>query len=141
MRVDAVPQSAVCGSPCMFRQLDLHSVRKDDLVFAADWHTVLSTDVGAPDGFLVWFDIFFATSRAEGVAPPDITVEQWRAGQPRPRRLYDGAGRQRNPLEAGLAAQPAALSWPPRRCPRAPPSLARFPTRSRRTVLEPCACK
>ncbi len=76
-RVQTMPESAVCGSPSMFRLLDLHTVQKADLVFTTPWRSVLSADVEILDGFLVWFDIFFATHRGEDVAPPDATAQQW----------------------------------------------------------------
>jgi protein arginine N-methyltransferase 3 len=67
VRIQAMPESSLCGSASPFRILNLHEVKADDLVFDAKWQTKLSSNIHALDAFLVWFDIFFALS-------PDATV-------------------------------------------------------------------
>ncbi|KAK0706655.1 S-adenosyl-L-methionine-dependent methyltransferase [Lasiosphaeria miniovina] len=74
-RPDVLPAAAVCDASDTarraFRVLDLHTTTVADLVFAAPWHTTLNaaTAPADVDGFLVWFDMFFAQSRH---VPPDM---------------------------------------------------------------------
>ena len=83
-RVDVLPPSSLCGTPSMFRFLDLHTVKTEDLVFSAGWSSVLAAvpdakNGDALDGFLSWFDIFFARSRADPSITPYITAQEWTA--------------------------------------------------------------
>jgi protein arginine N-methyltransferase 3 len=76
-RMTVMPADAVCGEPCAFRMLDLHTVKAEDLVFEAKWRTALSDKASeALDGFLVWFDIFFGESRQE-VVEATLTAKKW----------------------------------------------------------------
>ncbi len=51
-----------------FSQLNLHTVTKDDLNFSKRFAVTLKEDIDALDGWVIWFDIFFATSR-DGAFP------------------------------------------------------------------------
>ncbi|UNI19728.1 Type I protein arginine methyltransferase [Purpureocillium takamizusanense] len=76
-RIETMPGSSVCGTPFPFKTLDLGSVKPEELVFTADWHSDLNRPVDDIDGFLVWFDNFFATSRHEPIPPPPTTPDAW----------------------------------------------------------------
>lgn len=66
-RIDVFPSSTLCGRPSQVRHLDLHTIQPADLNFRAGWQSELTKDVGSVDGFLIWFDIFFTTSRHQNV--------------------------------------------------------------------------
>lgn len=60
-----------------FLQLSLHTVKKDDLIFAKKPFSVrLNEDIDALDGFVIWFDAFFQSARDDNV-PIDARAEQW----------------------------------------------------------------
>lgn len=67
-RVDVFPSSTLCGPPAQIAHFDLHSVAAKDLEFRTSWTSVLEKDIESLDGFLVWFDVFFTTSRPQKVA-------------------------------------------------------------------------
>jgi protein arginine N-methyltransferase 3 len=77
VRVQTMPGTSVCGEPSPFKVLDLHTVRTEDLSFTAEWKSSLTREVEGVDGFLIWFDNFFATSRAEPVPEPSTTPEEF----------------------------------------------------------------
>ncbi|GAW25198.1 putative S-adenosylmethionine-dependent methyltransferase superfamily domain-containing protein [Rosellinia necatrix] len=54
------PRDGVCGAPSAFKMLDLYTTTAADLSFAAPFASRLARDVGAVDGFLLWFDTFFS---------------------------------------------------------------------------------
>jgi hypothetical protein len=76
-RVEAMPQNSVCGEPYPFKVLDLHTVKTEDLQFTAKWSSKLTREVENVDGFLIWFDNFFTTSRSDPVPPAETTPETW----------------------------------------------------------------
>jgi len=82
VRVQTLPESAVCGTPCVFWQYDLHTVGVSDLSFTTGWRVSPKPNSGELDGFLIWFDILFATSRAETIEPSGIAAQEWAAHQP-----------------------------------------------------------
>ncbi|XXG97903.1 hypothetical protein Hte_004219 [Hypoxylon texense] len=54
----------IVGPPCAFKLLDLYTVNTPDLSFTAPFASApLARDADPLDGFLVWFDIFFAPAR------------------------------------------------------------------------------
>jgi protein arginine N-methyltransferase 3 len=76
-RMVTMPAEAVCGSASAFRMLDLHTAKVEDLVFADGWKSTLSLPEGEDlDGFLLWFDTFFAESREEKVEA-HLTAQEW----------------------------------------------------------------
>lgn len=77
VRIQTVAEGSVCGKPFPFKVLDLRSTRTEDLVFTANWESDLSRPVDSVDGFLIWFDNFFATSGDEPVPEPHTTPEAW----------------------------------------------------------------
>jgi SAM-dependent methyltransferase len=80
-RIEAMPQSSVCGEPYPFKVLDLHTVKTEDLQFTAKWSSKLTREVDNVDGFLIWFDNFFTTSRNDPVPPAETTPETWDKSQ------------------------------------------------------------
>ncbi|KAL7820516.1 protein arginine N-methyltransferase [Trichoderma aethiopicum] len=82
VRVEAVPKSALSGEPYPFKVLDLHTVKPEELSFTANWESRLSRPSEGLDGFLIWFDNFFATSRAEPVPEPFTTPEDFIKAKP-----------------------------------------------------------
>ncbi|KAH6621271.1 S-adenosyl-L-methionine-dependent methyltransferase [Chaetomium sp. MPI-SDFR-AT-0129] len=86
-RMTVMPASAVCGSAHAFRMLDLHTAKVEDLTFEDPWQTTFSgaagddgsksdADPAVLDGFLVWFDCFFAETREE-VVETQLTAKEW----------------------------------------------------------------
>lgn len=78
-RVETMPKDSVCGAPFPFKVLDLHSITPADLHFTSKWKSQLNREVDEIDGFLVWFDNFFTTSRSDPVPPAETTPENWSA--------------------------------------------------------------
>lgn len=76
-RILVMPPAAVCGKPHPFKVLDLHTVKAEELVFTASWESKITRDIDSLDGFLIWFDNFFANSRADPVPAPDVTPEEF----------------------------------------------------------------
>lgn len=68
-RVDVFPADTLCGRPAQIAHFDLHTVNAKDLEFRAAWKSQVDKPVESMDGFLVWFDVFFTTSRAQSVGP------------------------------------------------------------------------
>jgi predicted RNA methylase len=80
VRVEEVPEKSICGTPNMFRMLDLHTVKTEELVFTAPWQLKLNAGVESMDGFVVWFDIFFGRTRVEHLEPT-ATALAWKDEQ------------------------------------------------------------
>lgn len=76
-QVHHMPMSTLCSDPYPFLQLDLHSVAVKDLVFKRKWEVAFNRDVDVLDGFIIWFDSFFMTSRNVAV-PENARAEDWR---------------------------------------------------------------
>ncbi|KAK4189888.1 S-adenosyl-L-methionine-dependent methyltransferase [Podospora australis] len=77
-RIEHMPADAVAGTAQCFRMLDLHTCTKEDLVFTEKWASTISEKAENLDGFLIWFDTFFAESRKEFVEP-SLTWKEWQA--------------------------------------------------------------
>ncbi|KAL0940806.1 protein arginine methyltransferase [Colletotrichum truncatum] len=73
-RIEVMPEDVVCGSPAQIALHDLHTVKAQDLDFEAPWKSTLFKDIPSLDGFLIWFDIFFTTSRSNTI-PADLQVK------------------------------------------------------------------
>lgn len=71
-----MPSSTLCAEPFPFLQLSLHSTTVKDLVFKRKWQSSLTKDIDALDGFIIWFDSFFMTSR-NSVVPENAKAEEW----------------------------------------------------------------
>ncbi|EKD14655.1 uncharacterized protein L3040_000178 [Drepanopeziza brunnea f. sp. 'multigermtubi'] len=71
-----MPARTICADPFPFLQLSLHTTTVQDLVFKRQWHSKLSEDIDALDGFIIWFDSFFMPSREDPV-PEDARAEEW----------------------------------------------------------------
>ena len=76
VRMQHIPGASLCGQPFPVSQLRLHQTTVADLTFKAPWATKLSRDVDNVDGFLVWFDIFFARSREDN-SSENMAAAQW----------------------------------------------------------------
>ncbi|ATY67079.1 arginine methyltransferase [Cordyceps militaris] len=76
-KILTMPPSAVCGEPYPFKVLDLHTVKPEDLFFTASWESQITRDIDSLDGFLVWFDNFFANSRTDKLPAPVTTPENF----------------------------------------------------------------
>ncbi len=77
-----MPESTICAEPFPFLQLSLHTTTVKDLSFKRNWKAKLTKDIDALDGFIIWFDSFFMSSR-DTVVPEDARAEQWtRADKP-----------------------------------------------------------
>lgn len=76
-RVEAMPQSSLCGEPYPFKVLDLHTIKTEDLQFTAKWASNITREVENVDGFLIWFDNFFTTARSDPVPPAETTPDTW----------------------------------------------------------------
>ncbi|KAL6858652.1 S-adenosyl-L-methionine-dependent methyltransferase [Trichoderma novae-zelandiae] len=77
VRVEALSTKSLNGEPYPFKVLDLHTVKPEELSFTAKWESRLSQPSEGLDGFLIWFDNFFATSRDEPVPEPFTTPEDF----------------------------------------------------------------
>ncbi|EQB45593.1 hypothetical protein CGLO_15513 [Colletotrichum gloeosporioides Cg-14] len=82
-RIEVMPESCVCGSATQIAFQDLHSIKTEELDFEAPWKSTLSRDIPSLDGFLVWFDIFFTTSRKDTV-PASLHVKPGESSATRP---------------------------------------------------------
>lgn len=78
-RMLVMPEKTIAGATSMFKHLDLHTIKVEDLVFTAKWESVLSKEAESLDGFLVWFDIYFGTSRTSQIEPVDASSQAWAA--------------------------------------------------------------
>jgi type I protein arginine methyltransferase len=62
----SVKQQEIMGDGNLFRELDLHQVSVSDLSFEKPWDVAWNRD-GNLEGFVIWFDIFFATNKHEEI--------------------------------------------------------------------------
>ncbi|SPO00487.1 related to protein arginine N-methyltransferase 3 [Cephalotrichum gorgonifer] len=75
--LECMPEQAVCGQPFPLIRLDLHNVTVEELDFTAPWSTKLTRDIDNLDGFLIWFDIFFTSTRDETLPAASLTSKDW----------------------------------------------------------------
>ncbi|KAI0182145.1 S-adenosyl-L-methionine-dependent methyltransferase [Hypoxylon sp. FL1284] len=81
----------IVGPPSAFKLLDLYTVTAADLSFTAPFASgPLVRDVDALDGFLVWFDMFFAPTRDDGRHAVDVaaTADAWARADPQDRVAF-----------------------------------------------------
>ncbi|CAN8103278.1 unnamed protein product [Discula destructiva] len=76
VRVQYVPKDAVCGSASAYA-LDLYTCTVADLSFKMDWASTLARDVEGVDGFVLWFDNYFATTRKSEKELIELSAEEW----------------------------------------------------------------
>jgi type I protein arginine methyltransferase len=69
----SVKQQEIMGEGSLFKELDLHRVSVEELSFERPWDVAWSRDRSL-EGFVVWFDIFFATNRDEKI---DLDVSKY----------------------------------------------------------------
>lgn len=82
VRVQYLPAAAACGTPCAAVPLDLYRCTVDDLSFRVPWRSTFTRDLEAGagvDGFVLWFDNYFSTTRPSDKSPEWITAsaEDW----------------------------------------------------------------
>lgn len=77
VRVQYVPKDSVCGSASAYA-LDLYKCTVADLSFKVNWSSKLAKDVeGGVDGFVIWFDNYFATTRKAEKELIELPAEEW----------------------------------------------------------------
>jgi SAM-dependent methyltransferase len=76
-RILSLPEDRICGEPCPFVQLSLHTIRAEDLIFKSNWQLKLLRDVEALHGYLIWFDIFFTQARNDESIRPNTSANEW----------------------------------------------------------------
>lgn len=77
VRVQVLPTDAVCGSASTYA-LDLYRCTVDDLSFRVPWASTLARDVpDGVDGFVLWFDNYFATTRKNELELITQPAEEW----------------------------------------------------------------
>lgn len=84
VRVQYTPGSAVCGTPAAAVALDLYTCTADDLSFRVPWASRLTRDLGdgdGIDGFVLWFDNYFATTRRPDTEKIEAPAAAWQAGR------------------------------------------------------------
>ncbi|KAL1881969.1 hypothetical protein VTK73DRAFT_3298 [Phialemonium thermophilum] len=80
VRIQTLPARSLGGSAYPFRFLDLHKVKVEDLVFNAEWQSKMLAEAEELDGFLLWFDMFFATEPEDRSIIPEVTAKDWAVG-------------------------------------------------------------
>jgi len=71
--IRSVEPSDLAADGAVFLELDLHKATVDDLTFTSQFQLTWKEGFGHLDGFVIWFDIYFARSRKE-VAHIDWTI-------------------------------------------------------------------
>ncbi|KIW97759.1 uncharacterized protein Z519_01343 [Cladophialophora bantiana CBS 173.52] len=66
----------LAGESVAFLELDLHQTRVDDLTFTKPFETTWHEGFKILEGFVIWFDIFFNTSRAHGIVTTGMTAAE-----------------------------------------------------------------
>ncbi|KAJ6787477.1 hypothetical protein PWT90_02701 [Aphanocladium album] len=107
-RILTMPPAAVCGEPYPFRVLDLHTVKPEELVFTAEWESKITGDVDSLDGFLIWFDNFFANCRDDKLPKPQMTPENFVKQKPGYVAFTTGPFGKETHWKQGLLLQPPA---------------------------------
>ena len=77
--IRSVDPNNIPGSATPFMRLDLYSITPEELNFAdKPFTTTLKENIDAIDGFVIWFDTFFLTSRnAPATLEPGVQAEEW----------------------------------------------------------------
>ena len=61
--VRSIQPGSIPADSTVFLPLPLHTITVDELTFLKDFQVTLKEDIDALDGWAIWFDIFFMTSR------------------------------------------------------------------------------
>lgn len=72
-----LPGDSLASEPVAFCHLPLHTVTTKDLVFTKPFKLTIKRDILSLDGFVVYFDNFFSTSRDQAI-PDDARAESWK---------------------------------------------------------------
>jgi protein arginine N-methyltransferase 3 len=72
-----LPGETMVSEPKAFIHLPLHTVKVEDLVFTKPFEIQINKDIDSLDGFVVYFDNYFATSRDQVIAE-DARAETWK---------------------------------------------------------------
>lgn len=75
-RVETLPANVLCGTPSAYA-LDLYYAKVEDLTFKMNWTSKITKDADSVDGFVVWFDNYFATTRQKDVELIDLPAKEW----------------------------------------------------------------
>jgi len=75
--VRQLPTSNLAARSSIFMRLPLHEITVEDLTFRKGFSVDLDHDIEALDGWVVWFDTFFLSSRSASL-PEDARAEDWR---------------------------------------------------------------
>lgn len=75
-RVETMPAEVVVGTPTA-KAFDLYNVKVEDLMFKMDWASIITKDSDNLDGFIVWFDNYFATTRQKDVELIELPAKEW----------------------------------------------------------------
>ncbi len=70
--IQSLNPKEVMGKGVVFKELDLHTVNVEDLSFEAPFEVVWREGMERLEGWVVWFDMFFATKRQEKM-PLEVT--------------------------------------------------------------------
>lgn len=71
-----LPTSSLASETVRFAVQPIHTVKTDELVFVKDFEVTLSKEIDALDGWVVYFDTFFLTSR-NSILPSDARAESY----------------------------------------------------------------
>ncbi|QDS72951.1 hypothetical protein FKW77_008443 [Venturia effusa] len=74
-----LPSKNLAAKSAPFLTLPLHTITAPDLSFVKSFSVELSRDIDALDGWVIWFDTFFLTSR-DAELPEDARAETWQSG-------------------------------------------------------------
>ena len=93
---------------------DLNTVTKEELVGTYNWESPLNTGVESLEGFLVWFDMYFADRQSEKPVPAGTSAQEWAASGPDRVAFTTGPFGQETHWKSGLllSEQPSsAAGW------------------------------
>ena len=86
---DNFDKDRIHGTACMFKELDLHTIKLEHLSFKnGDFRSVVDPGRSEIDGFVIWFDVYFS-SRLEATAN-DTVRQQMLSTSPYCKRTHWG---------------------------------------------------
>ncbi|KAK7518149.1 protein arginine methyltransferase RmtB [Phyllosticta citriasiana] len=75
-RVRSLVPEKLAADSSLFLELPLHTINTQELEFTKDFTVELTKDIEALDGWCIWFDTFFLSSR-DAKLPADARAESW----------------------------------------------------------------